>query len=66
MEYVFPELSREQIPSRIEKSAIMELPLIRYAGPVSLVTTQEELLASVEHLSKEAILGFDTETKTFF
>ena len=66
MEYIFPKLSREQLPSRIEKTAIMELPLIRYTGSVSLVTTQEELLASVEHLSGEDVLGFDTETKPSF
>lgn len=66
MEYKFPEFSREDLPSRIEKDAIMELPLIRYTGPVSLVTTQEELLVSVEHLSAEEVLGFDTETKPSF
>jgi ribonuclease D len=66
MEYIFPKLSREQLPARIEKHAIMELPLIRYTGAVSLVTTQEELFASVEHLSGETILGFDTETKPSF
>lgn len=50
----------------IDKEELAELPLIQFEGKISLVETKEEYLASLEYLSKQSILGFDTETKPAF
>jgi len=50
----------------IDKEELAELPLIQFDGKISLVETKEEYLASLEYLSKQSVLGFDTETKPAF
>jgi len=50
----------------IDKEELAELPLIQFEGKISLVETKEEYLASLEYLSKQSVLGFDTETKPAF
>jgi ribonuclease D len=51
---------------KLSKEAINALPLFRYEGTVTLVRTPEELDAAVSRLSREKLLGFDTETPPAF
>ena len=48
------------------KDEVNTLPLFRYEGPVAVVRTQDELLAAMERISEERLLGFDTESKPIF
>jgi len=50
----------------IDKEELAELPLIQFEGEISLVESKEEYLASIEYLSRQKLLGFDTETKPAF
>jgi ribonuclease D len=50
----------------IEKDELAEMPLIQFEGQITLVESKEEYLASIDYLSKQKILGFDTETRPAF
>jgi ribonuclease D len=50
----------------IDKEELAELPLIQFEGEITLVESREEYLASLEYLSQQSALGFDTETKPAF
>ena len=50
----------------IDKEELAELPLVQFEGNIQLVESKEDYLASVEYLSKQKMLGFDTETKPAF
>lgn len=51
---------------KISSEEINALPLWRYDGPIELIRTEEELLPAVQHMRKETVLGFDTETRPSF
>lgn len=53
-------------PSEIAKEDIQNLPLIRFGGKIHLVDSEKALLAALQLLEHEMILGFDTETKPTF
>ena len=53
-------------PTTISKEIINDLPLSRYDGPITLVSTPGEMSVAVAALKKEKILGFDTETRPNF
>ena len=44
-------------PRKISKSEINELPLINWEGRIEILNTIEEMVAAVEKLKKETILG---------
>jgi ribonuclease D len=48
------------------KDEINELPVQRYTGPRHWVRDEKALARAVETLSKEKLLGFDTETRPAF
>lgn len=48
---------------RMTRDEIMECPIRRYEGPVHVIHSKEKLTSAVQRLKKEAILGFDTETR---
>ena len=50
----------------IDKLELEELPLIQFEGHITLVESKEDYLSSIDYLSKQKILGFDTETKPAF
>lgn len=50
----------------IDKNAIANLPLAQYKGRIVLVTDPESAKKAVKELSREKILGFDTETRPVF
>ncbi len=51
---------------RIEKDFISALPLLQYAGKIVLVDDEKTAKKAVRELSREKILGFDTETRPCF
>jgi ribonuclease D len=50
----------------IDKDELAELPLIQFEGDITLVESKEDYQASIEYLSQQTLLGFDTETKPAF
>ena len=58
-----PPLSMQ---AKLSKEAINSLPLFHYEGKVTLVRAPKELEAAVSRLSREKVLGFDTETPPAF
>lgn len=51
---------------RIDKAAINNLPLKAYEGPIILAEDQAAMEAATSELSRERILGFDTESRPAF
>lgn len=52
--------------SSISKESIQELPLCQFDGIITVVEDPEKIDKIVANLSKEKVLGFDTETKPSF
>lgn len=52
--------------SVITKEELAELPVEGFDKPIVVVERQNVALQAIEELSKEAILGFDTETRPSF
>jgi len=50
----------------IDKDELAELPLIQFEGDITLVESKDDYMASIEYLSQQTLLGFDTETKPAF
>ena len=50
----------------ISKEDISELPLFKYQGPISIVNSNSELISALKKITKNKILGFDTESKPSF
>lgn len=51
---------------RIEKEFISALPLMQYEGKIVLVEDEKTAKKAVKELSREKVLGFDTETRPCF
>jgi len=52
-----------ELPSRLEKSQINELPLIRFYGSIQLASDNKSFKKFVTKLRKQKVLGFDIECK---
>ena len=50
----------------ISKEALSQLPIVDYHGEITVVDTIEDAVTALEALEKEAIVGFDTETRPTF
>ncbi|WP_372651548.1 3'-5' exonuclease [Halobacteriovorax sp.] len=50
----------------IEKDEINKLEMLKFKGNIHLVTDEAEAIRIAKELSKEKILGFDTETRPSF
>ena len=50
----------------ISKEELATLPAASYQGNIILVDSEEDVSKAIETLSKERIIGFDTETKPSF
>jgi ribonuclease D len=50
----------------ITNEELAELPLRSFEGPIMVVDSIEKVKSAVEELSRENIIGFDTETKPSF
>lgn len=53
-------------PATVDKTAINHLPLFRYDGPITLVSSQDGVRPAIEVLAESPVLGFDTETRPTF
>ena len=51
---------------RINKEALAEMPVITYPAEISLIDSAAEAHAALRALSKEKMVGFDTETRPSF
>jgi len=51
---------------RMTKEEINNCPIRKWNGPVHVIRSSKKMAYAVEHLSREAILGFDTETRPAF
>lgn len=51
---------------RMTKEEINNCPIRKWNGPVHVIRSSERMIEAVELLSREAILGFDTETRPAF
>ena len=56
----------EDIPKRLEKEEINELPLIRFHGAIKFAEDSKSFLRLAEKLRKQRVLGFDIECKPNF
>ena len=56
----------DEIPKRLEKEAINELPLIRFQGSIKLAEDSKSFQRLAAKLSKQRVLGFDIECKPNF
>lgn len=52
--------------STIPKEEIGDLPPIAFEGEIMVVDTPQKVLEACRHLSKQTILGFDTESRPVF
>ena len=58
--------NESSFPAKISKEDINALPIYRYEGPIHLINTEDQVLAALESLRSEPIIGFDTETRPVF
>ena len=52
--------------SEISKEEVSRLELIQFEGPISIIDSLEVFDREIDLLSKQTILGFDTETRPSF
>lgn len=50
----------------ISKEAIADMPVTTFSGPITLVETAATARTALRALAKEAVVGFDTETRPSF
>jgi len=53
-------------PKSITKEEINSLPILKYQGEIKLISDLQSAQSAAQHLQKEKILGFDTETRPAF
>ena len=56
----------EELPERLSKAEINELPLIRFQGVVRIAENSKSVARLVQRLKKQRVLGFDVESKPTF
>lgn len=55
-----------ELPNKIEKSELADKPKVAFNGIIEEIDTEEKAKKAIEILSKETIVGFDTETRPSF
>ena len=60
------EHNQGELPKRLEKAAINELPLIRVHGTIHMAEDSKSFKRYATRLAKQTILGFDIECKPNF
>jgi ribonuclease D len=53
-------------PYHISKDDLNQLPLVRYEGPIEIISSEKDLNAVLVEILSEPVLGFDTETRPSF
>lgn len=54
------------LPTRISKDEINQLPLVRFGGKIHVVRNEKELAVAARKMRKTQVLGFDVESKPTF
>ena len=55
-----------ELPNKIDKSDLADKPKVVFDGIIDEIDTEEKAHKAIEILSKEKIVGFDTETRPSF
>ena len=55
-----------ELPNKIEKSFLADKPKVVFDGIIEEIDTEEKAQKAIETLSKEKVVGFDTETRPSF
>ena len=55
-----------ELPNKIEKTEVANKPIVVFDGIIEEIDTEEKAHKAIESLSKESIVGFDTETRPSF
>lgn len=55
-----------ELPNKIEKSYLADKPRVVFDGIIEEIDTEEKAQKAIETLSKEKVVGFDTETRPSF
>ena len=58
--------NRSDIHISIDKTLIPEMPVVTFPGTITVADTPEKISQAIDILSKETIVGFDTETRPSF
>lgn len=58
--------SKPAIKISIAKTLVADMPRVVFPGRITVVDTEEKARAAVEVLSRERLVGFDTETRPSF
>jgi ribonuclease D len=53
-------------PCRLAHEDLMQLPIIRYTGPLHVCATDADLAAAANAIRHERVIGFDTEARPTF
>ena len=53
-------------PERLTKEHVKSLPIISFRGTIHLIDKKKDIEEAIKILSKERVLGFDTETRPNF
>ena len=61
-----PDISGHDLPKRLDKSQINELPLIRFYGSIQVAEDNKTFKKFVDRLAIQKVLGFDIECKPNF
>lgn len=55
-----------ELPDKIDKSYLADKPRVVFDGIIDEIDTEERARMAIETLSKESVVGFDTETRPSF
>ena len=55
-----------ELPNKIDKSYLADKPKVVFDGIIEEIDTEEKAQKAIEILSKEKVVGFDTETRPSF
>lgn len=55
-----------ELPNKIDKSELADKPRVVFEGIIEEVDTEEKAQKAINELSKEKVVGFDTETRPSF
>lgn len=64
--FAVEDLINPQIPISIPKDSVNDYPLRRYEGAVAIINEDAQLDAALAEISRESVLGFDTESRPVF
>ncbi len=52
--------------TKLTKNQINEMPLVKYEGKIQVLKSQDDIQDSIDYLTTQKVIGFDTETRPTF